>query len=255
LALRPQSPQTPGALPASRQSQGDVFLREVDEAVRQDEMASFAKRFGLAILVAVLAGLLGLAGFLWWQHHSREQIDQRGEELVQALDHVEAGQLDAADQQLAPIATADDAGSGAAAKLLRADITEQQGRSAEAAKLFAAVAADNNAPKPFRDLATVREVAAGFDALPPRQVVDRLKPLAVPGNAWFGSAGEMLGIAYLKLGQRELAGPLFASIARDEATPQSLRRRARQLAGLLGVDAIDDVARAASEEGGGMGSQ
>lgn len=82
-------------------------------------------------------------------------------------------------------------------------------------------------------------------------MVDRLKPLAVPGSAWFGSAGELLGIAYLKLGQRELAGPLFAAVARDETTPQSLRRRARQLAGLLGVDAVDDVARAASEEGGG----
>lgn len=228
-------------------------MREVDEAVRQDEMAGFAKRFGPAILGAVLAGLAALAGFLWWQHHRREQIDQSGEQLIQAIDHVQAGQLNDADQQLAPIAAANDAGSSAAARLLRAGIAEQQGKSAEAAKLFAAVAADGDAPKPFRDLATLREVAAGFDAMPPQQAVDRLKPLAVPGNAWFGSAGELLGIAYLKLGQRELAGPLFASIARDEATPQSLRRRARQLAGLLGVDAIDDVARAASDEGAGPG--
>jgi len=42
-----------------------------------------------------------------------------------------------------------------------------------------------------------------------------------------------------------MAGPLFAAIARDKDTPESLRNRARQMAGLLGVDAIDDAAKAA----------
>ena len=76
----------------------------------------------------------------------------------------------------------------------------------------------------------------------------RLKALAVPGNPWFGSAGELVGMAYLKQGKPDLAGPLFASISRDKDTPETLRRRARQLAGLLGVDAIDDVAKAAAEQ-------
>jgi hypothetical protein len=237
-------------VPPGRQAQGEVFLREVDDAVRQDEMAGFAKRFGPALLGIVLAGLAGLGAFLWWQHESRESTARRGEELVKALDQVEAGRLDAADLELTSLAAAEAGASAAAAKLMRASIAEQQGKSAEAVKLFAAVVADGDTPQVLRDLATVRSVAAGFDTLPPQRVVDRLKPLAVPGNAWFGSAGELLGVAYLRLGQRELAGPLFASIARDENTPESLRRRARQLAGLLGVDAIDDVARAVAEEGG-----
>ena len=80
----------------------------------------------------------------------------------------------------------------------------------------------------------------------PQQVVDRLKPLAVPGNPWFGSAGELVGMAYIKQGRTELAGPLFAAISRDKEAPASLRSRSRQLAGLLGVDAIDDPVKAAS---------
>ena len=77
----------------------------------------------------------------------------------------------------------------------------------------------------------------------PEDVVVRLKPLAVPGNPWFGSAGELLGMAYLKQGHKDLAGPLFATIARDKDTPDSLRARIRQMAGLLGFDAIDDIAK------------
>ena len=80
-----------------------------------------------------------------------------------------------------------------------------------------------------------------FDTIPPAEVVERLKPLAVPGNPWFGSAGELVGIAYLKQNKPDLAGPLFSAIAQDESVPESLRARSRQISGLLGVDAIADV--------------
>ena len=42
---------------------------------------------------------------------------------------------------------------------------------------------------------------------------------------------------------------VFAAIAKDKDVPESQRGRARQLAGLLGADAIDDTAKAA---GGGQ---
>ena len=64
--------------------------------------------------------------------------------------------------------------------------------------------------------------------------------LAVPGNAWFGSAGELVGAAYLRQNRADLAGPLFAAIAKDKDVPESIRSRTQQLAGLLGVDAVTD---------------
>jgi hypothetical protein len=81
-------------------------------------------------------------------------------------------------------------------------------------------------------------------------VIDRLKPLAVPGKPWFGSAGELVAQAYLKQGKTEAAGALFGSIAKDKTVPDTLRRRARQLAGQLGVDAVEDpVAAVRGDEG------
>src|SRR6185369_2617984 len=103
----------------------------------------------------------------------------------------------------------------------------------------------------YRDLATIREVALGFEAMPADQVVARLKPLAVPGKPFFGNAGELLGVAYMKQNRNDLAGPLFAAISRDKTVPDSLRRRTRQMAGLLGVDAVDDVHAAANGLTGG----
>jgi len=55
----------------------------------------------------------------------------------------------------------------------------------------------------------------------------------------------------MKQNRNDLAGPLFAAISRDKTVPDSLRRRARQMAGLLGVDAVDDVNAAAAGLTGG----
>jgi len=247
LALRPQSSKSDSDKKAQREAaQQDVFMREVDDALRQDEMRGLFRRYGLPLLGAAAVALLGLGGYLWWDHSREQAAEERGEKLVMALDQLEAGHLDTADKQLAPIADGGGA-SEIAAKLARAGIAMSQNRPAEAIRLYSQVAADEDAPQPFRDLATIREVAAGFDTMDPQKVVDRLKPLAIPGNPWFGPAGELLGVAYLKQGKDELAGPLFAKIARDENTPDSLRARTRQLAGLLGVDAIDDPKEVAGE--------
>ncbi len=108
-------------------------------------------------------------------------------------------------------------------------------------QLFQQVADDADAPSELRDLARIRAVAATFDTREPEDVIAALKPLAVPGNAWFGSAGELVAMAHLEQGQTKQAGTLLAAIAKDDTVPESLRSRARQVAGQLGVDAIEDV--------------
>ncbi|HYI07356.1 MAG TPA: hypothetical protein VD858_20890, partial [Reyranella sp.] len=62
------------------------------------------------------------------------------------------------------------------------------------------------------------------------------------GNPWFGSAGELVGLAYLKQQQPAQAGRVFAAMAKDMALPQSMRSRAVQMAGALGIDATQDAA-------------
>jgi hypothetical protein len=246
LALRPSNPSNRDEEQAKRQAaQQDVFLREVDDALRQDEMLGVVKNYGRRIGMVVALGLAVFAGMLWWNHYQKSEAGARGEELTLALDNVDQGKLEAADKQLLTLSQGAAAGPKAAAQLMRAGIALKQGKLADALKLYAAVAADTSAPQPYRDLAAIREVSANFDAMPPQQVVDRLKHLAVPGNPWFASAGELVGLAYLKQGNTALAGPLFAAISRDKDAPETLRNRVRQLAGLLGVDAIDDTAKAA----------
>jgi hypothetical protein len=47
----------------------------------------------------------------------------------------------------------------------------------------------------------------------------------------------MTALAMIKQGRKQEAGQLYAAIAKDTGVPQSIRSRAIQLAGSLGVDA------------------
>jgi hypothetical protein len=232
-------------------AQKEGFLREVDDALREDEMVGAFKRYAVTGGAALGVALLALGGYLWWSGHQADIRAGQAEQIVLALDKVDSGQQDAAFAQLAPVVQDGTAGDRAAARMLQAGIATRQGKLDQATKLFAQIASDDHAPKPFRDLATVRGVALDFDKMSPADVVARLRPLAVPGAPFFGSAGEMLGVAYLKQGRQDLAAPLFGTIARDPDVPESLRSRARQLAGSLGFDAIEDITRPPADDAAG----
>ncbi len=221
-------------------------MREVDEALRQDQMLGAFKRYGKVVGTLIVAGLLGLGGWLWWTDHQKAEQATRAETFILALDQIEGGQLDAGYKALDPLAQKGGGGSQAAARMMQAGIALEQGRKSEALKLLSAIVADTSAPQPYRDLALIRQAATEFDTMPPADVIGKLKPLATPGNPWLASAGELVGMAYIKQGHSDLAGPLFAAISRDKDAPDSARSRARQMAGLLGVDAIDDPGKAAA---------
>lgn len=225
-------------------AQKEGFLREVDEALREDEMLGAFRRYAVLGSVALGAGLLALGAYLWWAGHEADLRAAQAEQIVLALDKVDSGQQDEAVAQLATVVQDGTDGDRAAARMLQAGIATRQGKLEQAARLFAQIASDDHAPKPFRDLATLRGVALNFDKMAPADVIARLRPLAVPGAPFFGSAGEMVGIAYLKQGHQDLAAPLFGTIARDPNVPGSLRARARQLAGVLGFDAVEDITAA-----------
>lgn len=237
LASTPTNPSDPKSPAADRDAaQQDGFLREVDEALREEEVMNLIRRWGRPVGAAIAVGLLALGGYLWWDNSTKQEAAARAERMAVAIDQLQAGSLDPAAKELAQLANEGGDGGRASAALALAGIALQQGKTDAAAAKFAAIAADEKVPQPYRDLATVREVSIRYDKMKPEEVISRLKALAVPGNPWFGSAGELVGMAYLEQGKADQAGRLFAQIGSDKDTPDSLRERMRQMAGELGFE-------------------
>src|SRR3546814_2910227 len=131
------------------------------------------------------------------------------------------------------VCSSDLPGVRASALLVKAGTAARKGDSKVAIAAYKAMADDASLDRPYRDLALIRQTTLEFETLQPQQVVDRLKPLAVEGAPWFGSAGALVAIAYLKMRKPDLAGPLFAPMARDKDVPHSIRSRARHMSCLL----------------------
>ena len=215
----------------------DTFVREVDENLRRDRMNELAKKYSGWITAVLILFLGAVGGFIYWQNHRVEQSGKQVEQLSQVFADVGSGKTSAAPKQLDELANSGSKAVRASALFTRAALALQQNDVKLATAKYREIAGDDGLPKPYRDAALIRQTALEFDSLKPEEVIARLKPLAEPGNPWFGSAGEMTAMALIKQGKKGEAGQLFARIARDKQVPETLRARSVQIASTLGVDA------------------
>jgi hypothetical protein len=232
---------------ALRPEDNETFYREVDEELRRDQLKTYWERFGKLVIGGIVLVLALIGGFIWWQNQKEVKAGERSEKLLSAFDDVAARRTSAGQAKLDELAKSGAEAHRAAALLTKADLAIETKDLKGAAALFKQVADDEDLAQPYRDLALVRMTAAEFDTIKPQAVVDRLKGLAVAGNPWFGSAGEMVAISYLRLGKPQQAAGVFAAMAKDKKLPDTLRSRATQMAGSLGVDAVQETADANQE--------
>lgn len=216
---------------------GDIFLQEVEENYRRDQLRDFLQKYLKWVIAAVVLLLAAVGGWLYWQSQQEKKVQQQTEELSAVIDDIVAENFQTVPQRLDGLANTKNDVVRASAMLTRAAVAIERGDRATALARYKAIMEDDGLPQEYRDLATIRLTALEFDSLQPQQVIARLEPLAKAGNPWFGSAGELTAMAYLKQNQRARAGQMFAAIAADNQVPETMRSRAVQIAGTLGVDA------------------
>ena len=93
MALEPDTPN-------------EVFLREVDENLRRDQMEQFAKRYGKWLIAAVVLFLIAVGGYLYWQKKQQENASAQSEELMSIYNEIGSGKTDAAKKRLQPLENA-----------------------------------------------------------------------------------------------------------------------------------------------------
>ena len=94
MALKPDSEDPRARQLAQRHAaEQDALLREVDEAVRQDEVGTLVKRHGWKIGGALVLALALFGGWLFWSDRQEGQLEETSEQFVTALDQLDAGQI------------------------------------------------------------------------------------------------------------------------------------------------------------------
>jgi len=216
----------------------DAFLREVDEELRKEQVTNLFTRYGKWIIGGAVLLLAVIGGVIWWNHRQEVKAGEASTKLVQVIEQLEANNARGASAAIDELAASDRDAYRLAGLFARANAQIQTNAIPAAIATLSSIAADANAPQPYRDAALIRQTQLEYDQLPPAQVVTRLQSYATAGNPWLGTTGEMVAVALMRQQRHQQAGQIFAAMARDPGVPESIKQRAIQMASSLGIDAV-----------------
>jgi hypothetical protein len=220
----------------------DEFVREVDEAVRQDRWMKLWKEYGAYIVSAALAIVLGTAAGVLWRNW------QESERLAEAARFAEAQQLlhqDApaqAAEAFTVIAENADGGYAVLAKLRAAEAQAEAGDAVARAAILERLADDQSATPLYRQLAELLALQHDFASLEPASARSRAEPLAEEAAPWRYSALELKALAEIEAGELEAARTTLQNLLGDPQTPPNLSRRAAELMASIGGPTGGDAA-------------
>jgi hypothetical protein len=208
----------------------ESLFREVDEEVRQEQFKKLWARYGSLVIGVCLVVIVGVGGWQGWKYWQTKQAEAAGDSFFAATELVTAGKADEALKQFDSVTHA---GFAPLAQLREAGLLASQGKAAEAAALYDAVAANAAADPTLRDLARIRAAAALADSASFADIEARLKPFDAEGNPWRHVAREMMASVQWRLKDYAGADKQVQAMLGDPETPPSLRQRAQMMAQLL----------------------
>lgn len=209
----------------------DIF-REIDDELRRENLLQLWSRYSRYIIAgAVLLVLIAAGIFAWRQHLASDRLAQ-GNRYSAAVALAREGKEAEAAKLFAALAR-DGGGYGVPAAFQEAALLAKTGDRQGAIAAYDRLAASPSIAREYRDLAVLLAVLHHFPDGDPRAAIERLAPLTENGNPWRSTALDATAAAKLKAGDRAGALEIYQKLADDLAAPRALRARAAEMAAAL----------------------
>jgi hypothetical protein len=211
----------------------DSFLREVDEAVRQDQYKKLWDNYGVYALAGLLLIVAAVAAYKGWSYWQERQAQEAGAKFSEALT-LEGGTDDAkAHDLLASLAAQGPEGYRVLARFQLAAAEAKAGDLDKAVADYDALASDAGADQILQGHAALQAAALRLDKADYAEMDRRLNGLIDSNGAWRFSARELLGLSAYRLNDMREAEKQFSALIGDEDTPPNLRERADMMLALI----------------------
>lgn len=211
----------------------DSLFREVDEAVRQDQLKKLWDKYGIWLISAAVLIVAAVGGYKAWVYWQGEQAKASGARFVGGLTHIEDGKEDQAEEVFKSLATDGPKGYRILSRFQLAALHKEEGRPDEALKIYEELASDSGVGEVLQNFAKIQAASLRVDEAPFEEMRERLDALAVTGNPWRHSARELLGLSAYRTGQTETAERYFNVMLSDQQTPARMRQRAQMMLTLM----------------------
>lgn len=210
----------------------DIFT-EVEEDLRRERAKRLWDRYGWIATAALLAVVLGTAGWQGWKWHQAREAAAAATRYLAAMQAAEANRPAEAAGDFATLLRDAPAGYRLLARFQEAAARARAGERDIALAMWDQLAADGATPQPYRDLAALMSVLHQADTGDPAALSARLSGLDRPDGAFRFSARELQAVLAERQGQRERAVTILRSLAEAADAPVAMRARASETLGAL----------------------
>ena len=214
-------------------SDSDSFLREVNEAVRQDRYRQLWDRYGLYILGVAALVVVGVAGHRVWSYWQERQAADAGAKYSAALSMEAGPEAAQAREMLAALAEKGPHGYRVLARFQLAAAEAKAGELDKAVASYDSLAKDPGVDPILQGNATIQAAAIRLDKADYAEMEGRLKGLVDSNSPWRFSARELLGLSAYRLNDMREAEKQFSTLIGDQGTPPNLRERADMMLALI----------------------
>ena len=205
----------------------DIF-REVEEDVRRERMQKLWKAYGNYAIVLLALLFAGIGGWQFWQRHEIAERQKISDAFI-AAQRITNPQ--SAASAFADLARTAPKGYAQVARLSQAGAMLTSGQRDGAIDLYKQIAKDDSGL-----IGSVARLRAGWalaETASRTELVELLKPLDQPGNAWRPNAREVLAYADYRAMDTKSALKKYTELAADPESPEGLRSRAQAMTAFL----------------------
>ena len=209
------------------------FMREVDEAVRQDQYKRLWDRYGVYALAALVLLVAGVAAYKGWVYWREREAGEAGAKFSQALAMQEGPDAAKANEMFTALAANGPKGYRILSRFQLAVAEAKAGDTDKAVADYDTLANDPSIDDILRGHATLQAAALRLDKADFAEMEKRLKGLIDSNSAWSFSARELLGLSAYRTNDMREAEKQFSTLLADQATPPNLRERADMMLALI----------------------
>jgi hypothetical protein len=198
-------------------------FQEVDDAVRQDDLKLWWKRWGSWVVAAAVLAVVAVAAFVGWRQYDQSKRAEASAAYSAALAKAESDKA-AARVELGKLAESAPSPYNFLAALA---VAQLQDKPADQVTSLEAVAP--RLPPELSDLALVMAAFRSVDAGKLEEQVGKLGTLAQGDRPFRISVMELQALAAAKKGDLKRARELWTEIQKDPASPQGAQQRAQAM--------------------------
>jgi len=217
------------------------IIEEIKKDVEQERWMHLWKKYQNHVYGFVAAIIVVTAASVWWQNQTSAKIASQSNSYIQALMLSESDP----ERALKIFERIPAKGETVYATLSRfwvASMLLERGDSKGAKSLYDIIYRHSTGlftsskMKAFGQLAFLRSLYIDVDSVDPQTIIQKVTPYAQKDSPWKDLANELLGLAYLKKGDKEKSKEFFGKIVSDPKIPSAFKIRSQAVINYLNTE-------------------